>query len=127
MFAILHTWGQNLSYHPHLHCVVPGGGIDFKGSWKNIKVSANNKVFLFNVKNLSMVFRGKFLSSLKKHFQQENLNFKEFYKTNRVVYAKEPFAGLDQVIEYLGRYSHKVAISNPCNMASCWVFDHMKP
>ena len=51
MFAILHTWGQNLSYHPHLHCVVPGGGIDFKSGWKNIKVSANNKVFLFNVKN----------------------------------------------------------------------------
>lgn len=112
MFAILHTWGQNLSYHPHLHCVVPGGGIDFKGNWKHVKVSANNKVFLFNVKNLSNVFRGKFISSLKKNFPEANLNFKELYKTNWVVYAKEPFAGPDQVIEYLGRYTHKVAMSN---------------
>jgi hypothetical protein len=112
MFAILHTWGQNLSYHPHLHCVVPGGGIDFKGNWKHVKVSANNKVFLFNVINLSKVFRGKLIASLKKHFPEANLNFKELYKTNWVVYAKEPFAGPDQVIEYLGRYTHKVAISN---------------
>jgi hypothetical protein len=49
MFAILHTWGQKFSYHPHLHCVVPGCGIDFKGNWKHVKVSASIKVFLFNM------------------------------------------------------------------------------
>lgn len=112
MVAVLHTWGQNLSLHPHIHCVVPGGGIDYKGQWKQVKVSANNKVFLFSVENLSEVFRGKFISSLKKELPHAKLNFKELYKTDWVVYAKEPFAGPEQVIEYLGRYTHKVAITN---------------
>jgi len=112
MIAVLHTWGQNLSLHPHIHCVVPGGGIDYKGNWKQVKVSINNKVFLFSVENLSNVFRGKFLSSLKKLLPQAILNYNELYKTNWVVYAKEPFAGPEKVIEYLGRYTHKVAITN---------------
>ena len=63
MVAILHTWGQNLSLHPHIHCVVPGGGINFRGQWKQVSTSENGKVFLFSVKNLSRVFRGKFIRS----------------------------------------------------------------
>ena len=61
MIAVLHTWGQNLSLHPHLHCIVPGGGVDHKNQWKQVRMSVNGKIFLFPVKNMSMVFRGKFL------------------------------------------------------------------
>lgn len=127
MFAILHTWGQNLSLHPHLHCVVPGGGIDYKNQWKAVKVSENGKLFLFPVKNLSLVFRGKFIEQLKKHLPQEVSLIPKLYKTNWVVYAKEPFAGPEQVIEYLGRYTHKVAIGNhritnisQTDVSFCW-------
>jgi hypothetical protein len=112
MVAILHTWGQNLSLHPHVHCIVPGGGVDYKNRWKQVPVSVNGKVFLFDVKSLSRVFRGKFISGLGKIIPQEKGFIRSLYKTNWVVYAKEPFAGPDQVIEYLGRYTHKVAISN---------------
>jgi hypothetical protein len=112
MVAILHTWGQNLSLHPHIHCVVPGGGINFKGQWKQVSTSENGKVFLFRVENLSSVFRGKFISALKKKLPQEKKFISDLYKTDWVVYSKEPFAGPEQVIEYLGRYTHKVAIGN---------------
>lgn len=112
MFAILHTWGQNLSLHPHVHCVIPGGGLDYKNRWKQIRVSENGKVFLFPVTNLSSVFRGKFIAQLRQEFPQEKRFISELYKTDWVVYAKEPFAGPYQVVEYLGRYTHKVAISN---------------
>lgn len=112
MFAILHTWGQNLSLHPHVHCVVPGGGINYKNQWKQVKVSENGKVFLFPVTNLSTVFRGKLLSVLKQQLPQEKNLISDLYKTPWVVYAKDPFAGPEQVVEYLGRYTHKVAISN---------------
>ena len=112
MVAVLHTWGQTLTLHPHVHCVVPGGGINFKGQWKQAATSANGKVFLFPVKNLSVVFRGKFMAGLGKQIPQEKAFNQELYKTNWVVYAKEPFAGPEQVVEYLGRYTHKVAISN---------------
>ncbi len=112
MVAILHTWGQNLSLHPHIHCVVPGGGINFKGQWKQVSTSKNGKVFLFRVENLSSVFRGKFISALQKKLPQSKTFINDLYKTNWVVYAKEPFAGPEQVIEYLGRYTHKVAIGN---------------
>jgi hypothetical protein len=112
MVAILHTWGQNLSLHPHVHCVVPGGGINFKGQWKQVKTSVNGKVFLFRVENLSVVFREKFISALQKKLPQDKRFIRELRKTDWVVYAKEPFAGPEQVIEYLGKYTHKVAISN---------------
>jgi len=112
MLAILHTWGQNLSLHPHVHCVVPGGGVDYENHWKPVSVSKNGKVFLFNVKNLSVVFRGKFMDALQKQFSLEKQFIRELYKNNWVVYAKEPFAGPERVVEYLGRYTHKVAISN---------------
>jgi hypothetical protein len=112
MFAILHTWGQNLSLHPHIHCMIPGGGIDYKNQWKQVRVSENGKAFLFRVENLSTVFRGKFMEALNKYLPQEKLFNKELYKNNWVVYAKEPFGGPAQVVEYLGRYTHKVAFSN---------------
>ena len=94
MIAVLHTWGQNLSLHPHLHCIVPGGGIDDKGKWKQ---QLRSHKFLFPVKALSKVFRAKYVQHLRE---------------KGVVYAKRPFGGPGQVIEYLGRYTHKVAISN---------------
>ena len=112
MIAVLHTWGQNLSLHPHVHCIVPGGGIDFSGRWKPVKISAKGKAYLFPVENLSRVYRGKFMAALQRHLPQEKPFIRELYKTDWVVYAKEPFAGPDQVVEYLGRYTHKVAISN---------------
>lgn len=112
MVAVLHTWGQNLSLHPHLHCIIPGGGIDFRDHWKQVKISANGKSFLFNVRNLSRVFRGKFIAALQKQAPCEKNFIRELYKTDWVVYAKMPFAGPKQVMEYLGRYTHKVAISN---------------
>jgi len=112
MIAVLHTWGQNLSLHPHVHCIVPGGGIDYKGKWKKVNLSATGKAYLFPVENLSRVYRGKFLASLQRHIPQEQPFIRDLYKTDWVVYAKEPFAGPDQVVEYLGRYTHKVAISN---------------
>lgn len=111
MIAILHTWGQNLSYHPHLHCIVPGGGISPRGKWKEAK--AKDK-FLFPVKAMSPVFRAKFIEELRK---QEGIDLpqataKLLFSKEWVVYCKRPFFGPQQVVEYLGRYTHKVAISN---------------
>jgi hypothetical protein len=112
MIALLHTWGQNLSLHPHVHCVVPGGGINFKGQWKQVSTSENGKVFLFRVENLSSVFRAKFIDRLNNKLPQDKHFVRNLHKTDWVVYSKEPFAGTEQVIEYLSRYTHKTAISN---------------
>jgi hypothetical protein len=112
MIALLHTWGQSLSLHPHVHCVVPGGGINFKGQWKQVSTSKNGKVFLFRVENLSSVFRAKFIERLNNKLPQDRRFVRDLHKTDWVVYAKEPFARTEQVIEYLGRYTHKTAIGN---------------
>jgi len=80
--------------------------------WKQVPVSANGKVFLFDVTSLSRVFRGKFMAGLQKIIPLQKDLIRSLYKTDWVVYAKEPFAGPEQVVEYLGRYTHKVAISN---------------
>jgi hypothetical protein len=112
MITVLHTWGQNLSLHPHVHCIVPGGGIGWKGQWKSITVSENGRVFLFPVKALSRVFRGKFSSRLRQDYPQHIDRIKAAWRQDLVVYTKEPFAGPASVIEYLGRYTHKIAISN---------------
>ena len=118
MIAVLHTWGQNLSLHPHLHCIVPGGGVDENGAWKNIR---NNGKFLFPVKALSKVFRAKFCEKLKANLKDKfNENQENEYEKIRqslwekpwVVYAKKPFGSPKSVVEYLGRYTHKIAISN---------------
>jgi hypothetical protein len=112
MVAILHIWGQNLSLHPHIHCVVPGGGINYRGQWKQVSTSENGKVFLFRVENLSKVFRGKFIKALQKNLPQTKKFINSLYKDDWVVYSRESFTGPEQVIEYLGRYTHKVATGN---------------
>jgi predicted Zn-ribbon and HTH transcriptional regulator len=115
MIAILHTWGQNLSLHPHLHCIVPGGGVNKQGEWKIAKAVKSSKAskILFPVKAMSIVFRGKFVALLKKELPQIPYEFyPKLYKHKWVVYAKRPFGGPKHVIEYLGRYTHKIAISN---------------
>lgn len=102
-------WGQNLSLHPHLHCIVPGGGTDAAGKWKK---QIRSSKYLFPVKALSKVFRAKYVSTLRaKKIGNQNL-YDALFKKQWVVYAKRPFGGPKQVIEYLGRYTHKVAISN---------------
>jgi hypothetical protein len=110
MIAILHTWGQNLSLHPHLHCIVPGGGITDRGKWKSARSQGK---YLFPVKALSKVFRAKFVKGVRKQFPNLGPSFfTTLFKKEWVVYAKRPFFGPKQVIEYLGRYTHKIAISN---------------
>ena len=109
MIAVLHTWGQNLSLHPHLHCIVPGGGIDKGGSWQ--RQLRSNK-YLFSVKALGKVFRAKYVQQLRDKDITEKAFIESLFAKQWVVYAKRPFGGPRQVIEYLGRYTHKVAISN---------------
>ena len=114
MISVLHTWGQNLSLHPHVHMIVPGGGFDAAGCWKPSK---HNGTFLFPVKAMSKVFKHKFMEGLLKWIDASNESFdkevrKTLYSKEWVVYAKRPFGGPKQVIEYLGRYTHKIAISN---------------
>lgn len=118
--AVLHTWGQNLVHHPHVHCIVPGGGLNSCGQWVN-----SRKKFFIPVKVLSRKFRGKFLYYLKQaklKFYSSLCYLEAPYKLNDfltslyqkewVVYCKPPFKNADCVVEYLGRYTHRVAISN---------------
>jgi len=123
--AILHTWGQNLMHHPHLHCVVPGGGISPDGKrWISCRPG-----FFLPVRVLSRLFRRLFLEQLRQAFGRGELHFfnslaalqdpAAFAKylapathTDWVVYAQKPFGGPEQVLQYLGRYTHRVAISN---------------
>lgn len=109
MIAVLHTWGQNLSLHPHLHCIVPGGGITKANRWKKAK---GKDKYLFPVKAMSKVFRARFVEYLRKELVLESSLYKALFKKSWVVYCKRPFFGPKQVIEYLGRYTHKIAISN---------------
>jgi hypothetical protein len=104
MISILHTWGQNLSLHPHLHCIVPGGGVTAAGKWKPAR---NKGKYLFPVDSLSEVFRARFVAALRKHFKAlEQCFYDALFKTPWVVYAKRPFGSPKHVIEYLGRYTH---------------------
>jgi hypothetical protein len=112
--AILHTWGQNLQYHPHLHLVVPAGGITQNNRWKPAKGDGS---FLFPVDQLSSVFRAKMVEALRSYVRTEKIQtaaglFNSLFEKKWVVYAKPPFAGPKQVLSYLGRYTHRVAISN---------------
>jgi hypothetical protein len=124
-FSVLHTWGQNLLHHPHLHCVVPGGGLSPDGSrWISCRPG-----FFLPVRVLSRLFRRLFLEALEKAFGAGELEFfsalaplreREAFQrylaparqVEWVVYAKRPFAGPEQVLDYVGRYTHRVAISN---------------
>ncbi len=114
MVSVLHTWGQNLSLHPHVHMIVPGVGITPAGYWKQAKTQGK---FLFPIKAMSIVYKNKFMEKFKQFLVNTKQTIeptlrKKLYYLNWVVYAKQPFGGPEQVIEYLGRYSHKVAISN---------------
>ncbi len=114
MVSVLHTWGQNLSLHPHVHMIVPGCGMTPAGYWKQTKSKGK---YLFPGAVIRAVYKGKFMEKFKLFMAQRNLELevilrKKLYNLNWVVYAKQPFGGPKEVIEYLGRYSHKVAISN---------------
>ncbi len=109
MVAILHTWGQNLSLHPHLHCIVPGGGVSPQMKWKHAKGKGK---YLFPVKAMSKVFRARFVEGLRKQTELEDRLYKKLFEKGWTVYCKPPFFGPAQVVEYIGRYTHKIAISN---------------
>jgi len=123
--AILHTWGQALTQHLHLHCLVTGGALAADRS----RWIAGRSSFLFPVRALSMVFRAKYLAGLRRAFDAGQLTFAggtaplaghdafarflaQLRAVDWIVYAKRPFAGPEQVLDYLGRYTHRVALSN---------------
>jgi hypothetical protein len=125
LLSVLHTWGQNLQHHPHVHCVVPAGGLSLDGD----RWVATSSRFLLPIRVLSRVFRGKFLAGLKQLQLQGKLQFhgsllqladrerfrqllRQLYSKDWVVYAKPPFGGAQHVLHYLARYTHRVAISN---------------
>jgi len=109
MIAVLHTWGQNLSLHPHLHCIIPSGGLTRSQKWKEGKGKGK---YLFPVKAMSRVFRAKMVAALRKEKLLTKQQGQLLFNKNWVIYCKQPFYGPAQVVEYLGRYTHKVAISN---------------
>ena len=117
--AVLHTWTRTLEYHPHLHCIVTGGGLSADGEhW----IRAGRGRFLFPVKVMGALFRGKFLDGLRRLQKQGELDVGDaaafgrlidaLYHQSWVVYAKRPFGGPAHVYQYLGRYTHRIAISN---------------
>jgi hypothetical protein len=123
--SVLHTWGQTLQAHPHIHCVVPGGGL----SPDHQQWIRAPKHFFLPVRVLSRVFRGKFMAGLRRAFRQNKLVFfgtcgslaqpkafsaflRTLFREEWVVYAKKPFGGPEHVLQYLARYTHRVAISN---------------
>lgn len=105
--AVLHTWGQNLHYHPHLHMIVTGGGLTAEDKWQRSK-----KKFFLPVRVLSKKFKGKFLHFLNAEKLCEDSLIWKLRSKDWVVYCKPPFGSADKVVEYLGRYTHRVAISN---------------
>jgi hypothetical protein len=124
-FSVLHTWNQKLGLHPHVHCVVPAGGLSpDRKHWIKPRYA-----FFLPVKVLSRVFRGKFVAALKRAFHEDRLRFqgsltllaqpktfaawlRPLFRKDWVVYSKRPFGGPEYVLQYLGRYTHRVAISN---------------
>src|SRR3984893_13808034 len=124
-FSVLHTWNQKLGLHPHVHCVVPAGGLSpDRRRWIKPRYA-----FFLPVKVLSRVFRGKFVAALKRAFHEDRLRFqgsqtllaqpktfaawlRPLFRKDWVVYSKRPFGGPEYVLQYLGRYTHRVAISN---------------
>ena len=122
---VLHTWGQNLSLHPHLHCIVPNGGLTAQGQWQLHR--RGNARFLYPVHAMKKVFKAFFLKQLKTAITASALplpkevsaqgpafyRWKEnLYQKDWVVFTKKPFAGVQNVVKYLARYSHRVAITN---------------
>ena len=124
ILAVLHTWGQQLSFHPHVHCIVSGGGI-IANKNKTVRWVDGKRIkddFLFPVSAMAIVYRAKFLEALKKLVADQLITvtldtniaalIKALYNKAWIVYAKKPFGGPQQVIEYLAGYTHKVAITN---------------
>jgi hypothetical protein len=113
--AVLHTWGQNLSLHPHIHCIVPAAGYTLDGKWKNIGSSGK---YMFPVHQLSNTFKGKFLDSLKRALRKQDElalfddKVQQAYSTRWVVHCEPSLANADHVVKYLGQYTHRVAITN---------------
>ena len=113
--AVLHTWGQNLSLHPHIHCLVPAAGYTLDGRWKNIGHSGQ---YLYPVHQMSDAFKVKFLDSLKRTLRKENEltlfydALQQAWKTKWVVHCEPSLASAGHVIKYLGQYTHRVAITN---------------
>jgi hypothetical protein len=123
--SVLHTWTRELLFHPHIHAIVTGGGLDPSGeSWLPL-----SRRFLFPIKVLAKLYRGKFLAGLRELYDEGKLNFtgraagladpasfgkllSKLYTIDWHVYVKRPFAGPEQILRYLGRYTHRVAISN---------------
>jgi len=123
--SVLHTWGQNLQHHPHVHCVIPAGGL----SADHTRWIQPRYPFFLPIKVLSRVFRGKFVAGLRREFQPGKLGFygdqealrdpklfrallRSLFRQDWIVYAKPPFGGPEYVLHYLARYTHRVAISN---------------
>ena len=113
--AVLHSWGQNLWLHPHIHCIVPAAGYSLKGEWEHIGKSGK---YLYPVHQLSDTFKGKFLDSLKRKLRKTGIpeafesQIEKAYNTRWVVHSEPSLAGADNVIRYLGQYTHRTAISN---------------
>jgi hypothetical protein len=124
---VLHSWGQNLSFHPHVHCIVPGGGLSPSGC----SFVHSKKKFFIPVRVLSKVFRGKFLCFFKRAFVENKLRFAvqslpyaekasfqslmdSLYEKDWVIYCKKPFKSPYHVVKHLSRYTHKTAIHNNC-------------
>ncbi|HNX08008.1 MAG TPA: IS91 family transposase [Bacteroidales bacterium] len=119
--SVLHTWGQQLCFHPHVHCIVSGGGADKNYRWHNLKKSVKYG-YLFPYDVMEAVFKGYFLEKLNVMVKTKQVSLPEnthwpklkdgLYKQKWIVYAKQPMGNVSQVVEYLARYAHKVAISN---------------
>jgi len=113
--CVLHTWGQNLSLHPHIHCIVPAAGLTLKGKLKHISKQGK---YLYPVRMLSAVFRGKMLEKIKgqlrknKQLPQYQSLLDVLWKKPWVVYCEPPLGNAQQIVKYLGQYTHRVAISN---------------
>jgi len=121
---LLHTWGQNLSLHPHVHCIVPNGGMTKNGDWQNPR--KGNPKFLYPILAMNKVYKAFFLKRLREHLESGELQLPQdfpmnhnydrwkenLYKKEWVIYAKPPFGGVKNVVKYIARYSHRVAISN---------------
>lgn len=124
IIQVLHTWGQELNFHPHIHCVISGGGLT-----KDLKLKKSGPHFFLPVKVMAKMFRGKFISYLQSYYEAGKFNFSssceniknpygwnvfrdKLYKTQWCPYIKETFNGFGNAIEYLGRYTHRIAISN---------------
>lgn len=113
--AVLHTWGQNLSLHPHIHCLVPAAGYTLNGQWKNI---GHSGLYLYPVHQISEAFKGKFLDSLKRALRKNNElmlfydALQKAYNTKWVVHCEPSMASAQHVVKYLGQYTHRVAITN---------------